>query len=740
MEIIEDLELRNLFKIESAEHLLKLEAGLLYLETNPDDLPRLQEVFREAHSLKGSARMLGLIEIQTQANTIEDMLGDARSGKLHISAEIIKPQLATLDLIRRMVAEVVGDTSTTAESTPLVSTQEGIATVADKPTDVDAPINSANESALAQQISNLTNQGNSVQNQITPISVAAPVTQSPQDNPLGQISEFHIDTLRVDAKKLDFLLAQAGELVVSRSRIMHWQSEFDLLLMSLENGHISHDKVNSLTQLLRTRLLEDSARLSTVTEEIEAGIRGLRLLPISTLLEQFPRMVHDLAFELNKKIDLQLEGESTVADKRIIEDMKAPLMHMLRNAVDHGIEIPSERITNGKSPNGTIRIKVSQDANHVKLEVHDDGRGLDLEAIRQQAVKRHLYNETQAAGLDPEQLKNILMTPGFSTNKMITDISGRGVGLDVVRKAVERMHGTLQIDSETGKGMSFTLCLPVSLTSTRVMLISEWGEQYALPCEAIYFARTLKPADLIIREDRQCFYHNDEVITVSRLGELLERAPLAEGKRSNLVCVVLKVGETCFGVLVDALRQEEEIVLKPPSAPIKRVRNVSGVTVLDSGLVCVVLNANDLAKSVQKRHQKSPYDISAKSDSTPLTTQKSLLLVEDSIVTRIQEKRILEAAGYEVTTAVDGLDAWDQLTSRKFDAVISDIMMPNITGLELTVKIRGNRKLSELPVILVTSLATEEDRRKGLEAGADAYISKADFDQTILLDSIARLI
>lgn len=451
-------------------------------------------------------------------------------------------------------------------------------------------------------------------------------------------------------------------------------------------------------------------------------------------------MVHDIADEQRKDIELRFEGETTVADKRIIEDMKAPLMHMLRNAVDHGIETPNDRLLAGKLPTGSILIKVNQDADHVRLEVRDDGRGLDLEAIRQQAVKRHMYTETQAATLDTEQLKNILMTPGFSTNKLITDISGRGVGLDVVRNAVERMHGTLQMESEPGKGTAFILSLPVSLTSTRVMLIREWGEQYALPCEAIYFARTLKPNELVIREDRQCFYHDDQVITVSRLGELLERAPHSETNSPNVVCIVLKVGDACFGLLVDELKQEEEIVLKPPSAPIKRVRNVSGVTVLDSGLVCVVLNASDLEKTIHKKHQKSPFNVFHTIEAAPLAVRKSLLLVEDSIVTRIQEKRILEGAGYEVTAAVDGLDAWNQLTTREFDAVISDIMMPNMDGLELTKKIRENRKFSELPVILVTSLASEDDRKKGLEAGADAYISKTAFDQTILLDSIARLI
>ncbi|MBU3629094.1 response regulator [Polynucleobacter sp. AP-Reno-20A-A9] len=710
---IEDLELCNLFRIESAEHLQKLDAGLLQLEKTPGDQSLVQEIFREAHSLKGSARMLGLIDIQGLANTVEDMLGEVRSGKLNVTVDVIKPQLVTLDRIRQLVAEAVGDSPATTEMAQAVPPNKA----------VEVPSSSFNPVPPAPSFIQTSD-----------------VSQVDSINKGRQIpAEFHIDTLRVDAKKLDFLLSQTGELVVSRSRIVRWQDEFNRFIGRLDSREISADEWVKEAQLMRAKLDEDASRLSVIAEAIEGGIRGLRLLPISTLLEQFPRMVHDLAAEEKKEVELVFEGESTVADKRIIEEMKSPLMHMLRNAIDHGIEVPEERLRAGKPEVGKILVKVSQDADHVRLDVIDDGRGLDLEAIRQQAVKRHLYTEDQALGLDDAQLKSVLMTPGFSTNKMITDISGRGVGLDVVRSTVERMRGTLEIDSRPGLGMTFTLNLPVSLTSTRVMILREWGESYALPCDAIYFSKILQPGELLIREDRQCFYHDDEVITVNRLGSLLDKPLHLVDAQAAVICVVVRVGEFSFGLIVDELRDEEEIVLKAPPAPIKRLRNVSGLTILDSGMVCAVLNAGDLAKSVRHTHQKS----AGAGDAVPAiepSTKKSLLLVEDSIVTRIQEKRILEAAGYEVVTAVDGVNAWNILASRSFDAIVSDIMMPNMDGLELAAKIRANRKFSDIPIILVTSLASEDDRRRGLEAGADAYISKSDFDQTVLLDSIARLI
>ncbi|MBU3538685.1 response regulator [Polynucleobacter sp. UK-Gri1-W3] len=715
MSKIEDLELRNLFRTESAEHLQKLDMGLLQLEKTPQDQSLVQEVFREAHSLKGSARMLGLIEIQTLANTVEDMLGEVRGGKLLVTPAIIGPQLATLDQIRKLVAEAVGDI-----------TQAGG--------------NQQHESNISQQ--------NSAPLVVTPINTETPL-ESAHTNELPKGDsiikgrpippEFHIETLRVDAKKLDFLLSQAGELVVSRSRILRWEDEFSKLIKRIDGGEVTPDEWVAEAQFMRSRLVEDTGRLSVITDEMEFGIRSLRLLPISTLLEQFPRMVHDLAAEEKKQVDLVFEGENTVVDKRIIEEMKSPLMHMFRNAIDHGIELPDERIQAGKSPIGRILVKISQEADHIRVDVSDDGRGLDLEAIREQTIKRHIYTESQAQELNEYQLKSVLMTPGFSTNKMITDISGRGVGLDVVRSTVERMHGSLQIESQSGKGMLFILNLPVSLTSTRVMILREWGELYALPCDAIYFSKILKPGELLVREDRQCFYHDDEVITVTRLGTLLERSHQYADPDQVLICMVIKVGEFTFGLIVDELRNEEEIVLKPPPPPIKRLRNVSGVTILDSGLVCAVLNANDLAKSVRQTHRKAAVTGELK-PAVDAVSKKSILLVEDSIVTRIQEKRILEAAGYEVISAVDGVNAWNILASRAFDAIVSDIMMPNMDGLELTAKIRANKKFSDTPIILVTSLASENDRRKGLEAGADAYISKSDFDQAVLLHSIKRLI
>lgn len=701
MTTVLDEELRNLFRAESDEHLQHLEAGLLQLARTPKDQGLLEEVFREAHSLKGSSRMLGLNDIQQLAHEIENMLSDVRQGTVMLSEESITPQLAKLDKIRELVTLAIGDQAS--------ETQSGKMEKSPPP---------------AQQ---------------TPAATAETKKESQSAMPPSPAqAEFRIDTLRVDSSRLDFLLSQAGELVVSRSRIQRWQSEFDHLINYLQAGAIDNETLLSQMELLRNRLSEDGARLNTVTEAIENGIRNLRLLPLSTLLDQFPRMMHDLAAEQKKLISLEMAGGTYVADKRIIEELKAPLMHLLRNAIDHGIETPEQRRKVGKPEAGSIRVNISQEADLVCLQVADDGRGLNAEAIRQQAVKRGLYSEAQAATLDDEHLHALILQSGFSTQSMITDISGRGIGLDVVRTSMERMRGLLQVSSQPGQGSQITLQVPVSLTSTRVMLIKEQDECYALPFEHIHFARSLEAGELLTLENHQFFYQNRDVIGTARLSTLLEReAAGPQNDDDKLHCVVLQVGDSSFGVLVDELLDEQEIVLKPLAPPLKRVRNVAGITILDSGQVCAVLSVHDLLRSLHKQH--IPAHAQTRATATK-SKRKTVLLAEDSITTRIQEKRILEAAGYEVITAVDGLDAWNKLASQRFDAVMSDITMPNLTGLELTARIRENRKLAELPVILVTSLASEEDRLRGLEAGADAYLTKPEFDQSLLLDTLARLI
>ncbi len=700
--MIEDKELREMFRAESMEHISNIESGLLALERTPDSTALLDEVFREAHSLKGASRMLGLRDIQNLAHEIENLLGEARQEKFHITLQEVTPQLAKLDQLRRLVAQAVGDTATS----PVASSKPTRPTVAYP---VEQPPRA-----------------------IEP-SVGAPTP----------LPDFRIDTLRIESSRLDTLLQLSAELLVSNRRIARWDDQLAQLLgqceARLKNVTTADPWLTGFTDELArmsSHIASDIARQQSISNDLESGIRTLRLLPMSTLLELFPRMVHDLSIEFDKKITCRVEGATTVADKRIIEEIKAPLTHLLRNCIDHGIELPADRLQAGKPEHGQIKIVVTQSPAAVNIEVSDDGRGLDMQAIRQQCLTLQLRTADELEHMTEAQVQALVLEPGFSTSRMITDLSGRGVGLDVVRAGIERLRGALTLESTPGHGTVIRLRLPVSLTSTHAILLSEWGQTYAVAFDDIAFLKRLHPGELHNVEGRHCFYHGDQAIALERLGLLLELAPPALNEGEPLECVVLKVGGETFAISLDQVLDSEDLVIKPTSTLLTRVRNVAGMAILNSGVVCPVLSAGDLLRTMNRSVRAS----TQASETATAQPQKTILLVEDSITTRMQERRILESAGYTVETAVDGLDAWNKLSLRTFDAVVSDINMPRMSGLELAEKIRANRNFSELPIVLITSLATEDDRRRGLEAGADAYISKSDFDQTLLLDSLARLV
>jgi two-component system chemotaxis sensor kinase CheA len=719
--MIEDKELRSLFKIESEERLQHLDTGLLRLEETPSDLSLLEELFREAHSLKGAARMLGLTDIQTLSHQLEDALGAARKGEALLQAEALASMNKTLEAIRRMVQKEIGEPATPDSAEQKESPPAAPPKVASTP--------------------------------VTPQPAIPQVSIPPAAAPKPET--FRIETIRVDPKKLDALLTQAGELTVTKIRIARRLVEVDELLdyceewaRALHAGKADGgEQISQRLEGLQGRLshlrggaYEDSARLDFISDQLEGGIRTMRLLPMSTLFVLFPRLVHDLAQELHKEVELIVEGQETVADKRVLEEMKDPLMHMLRNAIGHGIEPPEQRAQAGKPRSGTIRIKASQTPAGIVIEVGDDGRGLDLEEIRRTALKKNMYREDELAAMSETQLQSLILVAGFSTVGFVTELSGRGVGLDVVRNNVERLKGELQIESVPGRGMTLRTRLPVSLATVQVLIVAANGHRYALPVEHVQFSRKVPLRVLYTMEGKQTISLDAQAISVAWLTELLDIASSASrqtrGSQSISTCVVLAVGEDRFGLMVDELIDELEVVLKPQGKLLKRVRNVAGATILETGEVCMVLNPHDLLKTLRKSSVAAAPVAAA--EAAP--EKKVLLLAEDSITTRTQEKRILEGAGYEVVTAVDGADAYNKLGARSFDAVVSDVMMPNMTGLDLTEKIRADRKYAELPIILVTSLASEEDQRRGLEAGANAYIAKPSFDQQVLLECLARLI
>jgi two-component system chemotaxis sensor kinase CheA len=568
--------------------------------------------------------------------------------------------------------------------------------------------------------------------------------------------------VRVETRKLDDLLTLVGELSVIEGRGQHrlslmdemleqWavlersRRKFQTMLLGAEietkmRGALRAEnevlaQLGSRIKEARDAFYEDGARLETTANTLEEHVHAARLLPLSTLLALFPRMVRDLAKQQGKEVELVIEGGEISVDKRILEEMKDPLMHLLRNALDHGIEAQPERERLGKPRGATLRLRAVREGSSVLLEVRDDGRGLDMQAIRRVALQRGLHDEGTLDAMTPAQLQQLIFLPGFSTSTFVTELSGRGVGLDVVRVNVERLKGDIRMESVLHQGTLTQVRLPLSMSTTRLLLAGVGDHLYGLPIEFIYTSRRAREEDIFTLEGRPAIELDGQPLLAPRLADLLELP--AENQGRETVCIVIQVGAERLGLRVDELLGEEEVVAKPLGTPLTRVRNVAGLTILGSGEICALLNPADLMRSAHKPSTKMR---SAELEVPKEVVKATILLVEDSALVRAMEKRILEDAGYEVVAAEDGLEALNALGRHSFAAVVSDINMPNVDGLMLTARIRKETRYKDLPVVLVTALSSDEDKRRGLEVGANAYIPKPTFDQRVLLETLKRLI
>lgn len=768
--MIDDAELRTLFQAESEEHLQSLETGLLQLEAEPRDAACLETVFRAAHSLKGSARMLGVEGLESLAHHFEDELGAARRGRRVLSSAVIERLYPGLDAMRRLAQEAVTGEPAQLDLPQVLGRLRGEEPPALEPqptgvgsTEVEAPSTVLPDEPEAEPVTAPEHSDESIEDEEreTTVPLPAGVTVLPEaprevasPAPSGA---FKIETIRVEPQRLDALMARVGELTVTTTRVRRGLRALEELAALWEEWNretatpqariYERDqervaRLGRLVERLQRTAGEDVTRLNLVADELEESIRGMRLLPLATIFNLFPRLVRDLAHEQGKEVQLVIEGGETTADKRLLEELKDPLMHMIRNAVDHGLELPAERERQGKPRLATLMLRAYQTAGHVVIEIADDGRGLDSEAIRRTALQRRLGRAEELAALQEEQLYALLFVPGFSTNPLITDISGRGVGLDVVRANVERLKGSIQVESSPGAGTTFRIRTRITVATTHVLLVragapgAQWP--YALPVEFVQETILVAPDEVFALEGRPAIRIGGQPVSVARLADLLELPTgpdRAHPAGERLPCILLTVGAERFGVFVETLVDEQEVMFKPLGGLLKRVRNVSGATILGTGELCMILNPVDLLKSLKK----APAPAGRVETAGGEAGRKLVLLAEDSLTTRTQEKRILESAGYEVVTAVDGADALRKVGTRPFDAVISDVEMPNMDGLTLAARIREDPQYRELPIILVTSLASEEDRLRGAEAGANAYLTKGTFDQNVLLDALRRL-
>jgi two-component system chemotaxis sensor kinase CheA len=470
----------------------------------------------------------------------------------------------------------------------------------------------------------------------------------------------------------------------------------------------------------------------------------VRLLSVATIFGPFERMVRDLARVQGKEIHLVLEGSAVEIDRKILEQLRDPLMHLVRNAVDHGIERPNERAARGKPHAGTIRLTALQRGNAVEIAVEDDGAGLDPSRLRQSAIEKGFLSPNEATALDDQAAMELIFQPGLSTSATVTETSGRGVGMDVVRAHVERLNGQIRVSSTPGQGTRLMIRVPLTLATTRAILVEQSGQTFVIPSAMIERSARVQERDLVNLEGRRAVVIDGHPIPIVELADALEQPRTAAGDQSAphwRPFFVLRQDDRCVALLVDGLLGEQEIVVKRLGWPLRRVRNVGGAAVLGSGQTVAILNPFDLLKTALKlvggkAKPAAPVSIAA----PPAPRQRHVLVVDDSLPTRTLVRSILDAAGYATAVAADGAEALKALRASPIDLVVSDIEMPEVDGFALTAEIRRDEKLRRIPVVLVTSMAAREHRERGVAVGADAYIVKGAFDQGQLLDTVGRLI
>jgi two-component system, chemotaxis family, sensor kinase CheA len=783
--VIEDEELKDIYRLSSQEHLQNLEAGLLHLEQNPTQLEIIEDLLREAHSLKGDSRVVGVTTIEAVTHALEEVLCKIQHQEIAFTSQLSDRLYQVLDGMQKLVEEALtGEPSgVNIEQIieQLVLTQQSRSPQLESPASPDTkkaneqksefPLTHQPRSELIQRSAAIAT-GNGQEHSLVKTAAEIAIYPTKIEEP------YRIETVRVPTKALDKLVTQVGELIVSKTRMSHtvveieqisnlWKelktkgfqkSNFDGYEQETESIEV---RLEQKIAYLRTLAQENNTKLEFVVGELEEKIANLRQLPLSQVFQLFPRLVRDLAKEQAKQVQLVIQGGDTQVDKKILEEIKDPLMHLIRNAIDHGIETPNERKRSGKSAQATIKLTGYQAGNKIIIELEDDGRGLNIEKIKNTAVKRGLHYPEELENMSDSQLHALIFQPGFSTCNFVTEVSGRGVGMDVVKNNIEKLKGIIEIDSVPHQGCSFNLRLPTTLAKSDVLLVEIHGIVHAIPVDFVEANLQIDPGRIFPLEGKDAIIIDGKAVSVANLADLLQitnsPAYAVAAKQEHIAtrlkpCVLMKVGEERFGLIVDRLLDVIDVAFKPQSNILRRVRNVAGATILGTGQVCIILAAVDLLQSLKGNHSSLRATNGSNSNLLPEAQPRvanatslqpgklKILLAEDSVLVRTQEKRLLEAAGYEVVTAVDGLDGYNKLQNNYFDAVISDIEMPNLDGFSFTERIRQNDEYSEVPIVLVTSLGTDEDKRKGAEAGANAYIVKGQFSQNVLLDTLARLI
>lgn len=746
-EQLRDASMLELFALEADAQGEVLNTGLLALERDPASAPHLESCMRAAHSLKGAARIVGLGGGVRVAHVMEDCLVAAQRGTLRLTPTHIDALLQGTDLLQRIGHPPGGaldwpEHAGRAEIDACVARLEALA---GGETPAPPPVRAA---APAPE----------------PLSDVADPAAPPEPGADPQER-----MLRVNADRLDRLLAMAGEAMVeshwlrpfggalqqARRQQMRALQALDGLQAVLSGADGSVPRLRAALAEAR-QLLEDShGQLSQRVEELDQydhrasrlarqlydTALSCRMRPLSDGIMGYSRMVRDLGRALGKPVHLVLSGEQTQLDRDILEQLDAPLAHLLRNAVDHGIEPAEARRAAGKPAEGRISLHARHNAGRLVIEIFDDGAGVDFDLLRGTIVRRGLAQPDTAARMSQAELLEFLLLPGFSLRETVSEVSGRGVGLDAVQDMVRAVRGSLRLSQQPGSGLHFQMELPLTLSVVRTLLVEVSGEAYAFPLGHVQRAVAVRRDEIEQVEQHQHFRHHGRPVGLVSAAQLLQRPETPAREADTVPVVIIGEHERTYGIAVDRLLGERMLVVQPLAQALGKIKDIAAGSLTDDGTPVLIFDVEDMLRSVEKLVSDGRIErVRQAAAGTADGRRRRVLVVDDSLTVRELERKLLAGRGYDVAVAVDGMDGWNVLRAEPFDLVITDVDMPRMDGIELVTRIRGEPRLAQLPVMIVSYKDREQDRERGLEAGADYYLAKGSFHDTALLDAVRDLI
>ncbi len=779
------------FLVESFELVEKLDEDLVELESRPDDLDLLNGIFRVAHTIKGASSFLNFDVLTHLTHHMEDVLNKARHGELQITPEIMDVILESVDLMKQLleqirdtasdegidVSEVVkkldqisggdGNVETPAssnenqqEASQEEAKEEEVkeeapqeeSSSADEEDEIDyenlspEEIEAEIERLLAkrqeedrkkreakkkkqQQSGGEAKKEESQEESKSSAPTPAPASQPKQEQPKAQPQQKAQQTraaaapakkapapveqtIRVDVKRLDHLMNLIGELVLAKNRLIKINSD-------VEERYEGEEFLEELTQVVSI--------VSIVTTDLQIAVMKTRMLPVGKVFNKFPRMIRDLSRELNKKIELVVDGEDTELDKSIVEEIGDPLVHIIRNSCDHGIEPPEERLQKGKPETGTVELKAYNEGNHIVIEIRDDGRGLDPNKLKQKALEKGIITEKEADNMSDKEAYSLIFKPGFSTAEKVTNVSGRGVGMDVVKTNIEKLNGIIEIDSELGKGTVIKLKIPLTLAIIQALLVGVQEENYAIPLASVLETVRISTDEIYTVENKSVMRLRDEVLSLVHIGDIFEVERIMDSGEHAYV-VVLGLGASKLGLIVDTLIGQEEIVIKSLGEYLKGIQGIAGATIRGDGGVTLIVDVvalMEIARNV-KSSVGSSETTQSKSMEKNSPSDYRVMIVDDSKTDRMIMRKALEPLGITIVEAADGQEALNKLKESDvmFDAMLIDIEMPRMDGYTLASEIKKYNRYKNLPLIAVTSRTSKSDRMRGVESGMVEYITK----------------